>query len=354
MWKNSLKKNGPAKKHFLDTLHGKIIYSVLCVIVTIAGGALIAGDVMLSRLNHVSLSDPKSKVSYVDVASADSETFSIERNDAILGSSDVLNILLIGSDTRSNLSDGEYGNSDSMILFSVNKKTNKLKMVSFLRDLYVSIDGFKSKSRINAAFSIGGPELLINTIEKNFGVKIDKYACIDFEGFEKAIDYVGGVTVNLTHEEVKELTKNPGRYYLQVKGSPQKVTVGTNKLNGCTALAYARIRHIDSDFYRTQRQRNVITSLMSSLKNSNPFTLMNIANEVFPLIQTDLTNDQILQLGVVRGPALMAGEAEQLTIPATGAYTDYETPKNEKVLLPDLEKNREIVQDFLYGDDEED
>lgn len=347
------KKGSLVKEHFLDTLHGKIIFSILCILLTVAGGVLIAGDVMLSKMNHVSLSSSKSDVSYIDVASVaseSSEAFSIARNDAILGSSDVLNILLIGSDTRSNLSDGIYGNSDSMILLSVNKKTNRIKLVSFLRDLYVPIDGFKNKSRINAAFSVGGPELLISTIEKNFGVKIDKYACIDFAGFEKAIDCVGGVTVTLTEAEAKELTRNPG-YFSVAKGIPQKVVAGTNKLNGCTALAYARIRHIDSDFKRTQRQRNVITSLMSSLKQSNPLTLFNISNEVFPLIQTDLTNDQIIQLGVVRGPALMSGEAEQLTIPAAGAYEDYVTPKKEQVLLPDLKKNRKLVQSFLYDDE---
>lgn len=349
-YSQKIQKDGLVRKHFLDTLHGKIILSFLCVLLVAAGGVLIAGDVMLSKLNHVSLSSSESETSFVNVASESSETVNIERNDAILGSSDVMNILMIGSDTRDTKNDGKYGNSDSMILLSVNKKTNKLKMVSFLRDLYVPIKGFKEKSKINAAFCFGGPELLINTIENNFGIKIDKYVCIDFDDFEKAIDSVGGVTINLTQAEANELNNTPGRYYLGVKGSPQHVTAGENRLNGCTALGYARIRHIDNDFNRTRRQRNVITSLMSSLKNANPFTLMNVANTIFPLIKTDLSNDQILQLGVVRGPDLMRGNAEQLTIPAEGAYKEGQTPDKLDILIPDLKKSRKIVQDFLYED----
>ena len=343
-------KDSLVKKRFLDTLHGKIIFSILCVLLVAAGGVLIAGDALLSKMNHVALSSSKNKVAYVDVTSESSEAVNIQRNDAILGSSDVMNILLIGSDTRNTDTDGKYGNSDSMILLSVNKKTDKLKMISFLRDLYVPIKGFKKESRINASFLTGGPDLLIDTIETNFGIKIDQYVCIDFDGFEKAIDSVGGVNINLTKAEADELTINSGVYYCQVKGTPQHVTAGMNKLNGCTALGYARIRHIDNDFNRTQRQRNVINSFMSSMKNANPFTLMNVANTVFPLIKTDLTNDQILQLAVVRGPALMRGNAEQLTIPAEGAYHPWKTPEQEQVLVPDLKKSRKIVQDFLYND----
>lgn len=339
--RNNIRRPHSIKKKFLDTLHGKIIFSSLCVLMTLAGAVLITGETLLSRINRVPLSS-------IGTASHSPSTSGGEKqDDSLLGNSDVFNLLLIGNDTRG----GEkYGNSDTMLLLSINKKTNQLKMVSFLRDLYVPIEGFKEKNRINASFESGGPSLLIDTIQKNFGVKIDNYACIDFKGFEKAIDAVGGVTIDLKADEAKEINNNPGVYVVDQR--IPKLYAGTQKLNGVEALAYARIRHIDSDFSRTQRQRNVLSSLMSSMKNSNPLTLLGMANDVFHDINTDLTNPQIDQLMLFQAPAAMKGDLKQFTVPADGAFKDaryYRDGVPMDVLDPDIPQNRKLVQEFLYG-----
>lgn len=342
MRNNTRRPHSIAKKKFLDTLHGKIIFSSLCVLMTLAGAALITGETLLSRINHVALSS-------IGTGNPSPDSDGQKEDDSLLGNSDVFNLLLVGNDTRG----GEkYGNSDTMLLLSINKKTNQLKMVSFLRDLYVPIEGFKERNRINASFEVGGPSLLKDTIERNFGVRIDKYACIDFKGFEKAIDTVGGVTVTLTKDEAQELNGDPETYFSGIGEKPEKVSVGTQKLDGVQALAYSRIRHLDNDFHRTQRQRNVIAALMSSMKNSNPLTLLGMANEVCPMIQTDLTTPEIEQLMLFKAPAVMKGNLQQFTVPADGAFKNgvhFQDDVRMEVLEPDIPKNRKLVQNFLYG-----
>ncbi len=345
MRNNKNRPHSMAKKRFLDTLHGKIIFASLCVVLTLAGSVLIAGEVLLSKINRVPVTSiaPQS-------ASQGATSSGPVQDDSLLWKSDVLNILLIGNDTRGG---EEYGNSDTMLMLSINKNTNQMKVVSFLRDLYVPIEGFSDNNRINASFESGGPSLLIDTIQKNFKVRIDKYACIDFKGFEKAIDSVGGVTITLTQSEADEINGDPMTYFTEIGEKPQKVSVGTQKLNGAQALAYSRIRHIDSDFKRTQRQRNVLSSLMSSMKNSNPLTLLSLADSIFQdNMKTDLTNGEIEQLVLFRAPAIMKGNLEQFTVPAAGAYSDKPVVRNGRpwsVLTPDIPKNRELLKNFLYG-----
>ena len=345
MRNNKNRSHSIAKKRFLDTLHGKIIFASLCVVLTLAGSVLIAGEVLLSKINRVPVTSiaPQS-------ASQGATSSGPVQDDSLLWKSDVLNILLIGNDTRG----GEkYGNSDTMLMLSSNKNTNQMKVVSFLRDLYVPIEGVSGRNRINASFESGGPSLLIDTIQKNFKVRIDKYACIDFKGFEKAIDSVGGVTITLTKSEADEINGDPVTYFTSIGEKAQRVSVGTQKLNGAKALAYARIRHIDNDFNRTQRQRNVLSSLMSSMKNSNPFTLLSLADSIFQdNMKTDLNNGEIEQLVLFRASAIMKGNLEQFTVPADGAWTRLQTERNGwpmDVIDPDFPKNRELLKNFLYG-----
>jgi LCP family protein required for cell wall assembly len=331
---------------FLDSRHGKVIYSLLCVVLILVGSVLTTGGYFLSKIGYTPLSDfqlassipPEEKDAGTDgIADPDAMRFA---SGEIKSDPNVKNILLIGTDTRG----GEkYGRSDSMMLVSINSKTNQVKLVSFLRDLYVKINGMQD-TRINSAYAYGGPKLLIETIEDNFRVKIDNYVTIDFQSFSDAVDILGGVTITLTKAEANELNNNPSYF---VTGKVQKVAAGVNHLSGSAALSYARIRHIDSDFGRTGRQRKVISAILSSLKHSNPAQLLNLANSVLPLVTTDLDNAQIVTL-TSQASAILSNDTQQRAIPVEGAYTS-EKIRGMSVLVPDIEKNKAALWKFLYN-----
>ena len=161
-----------------------------------------------------------------------------------------VHFLLVGRDAHG---PGENGRSDSMILCSVDTGAKRVTLISFLRDIYLRIPGHGS-NRLNAAYSWGGAELLKQTLQENFGVTADVTLEIDFEGFQNVIDQLGGVDIDLTDEEADHLNNGHG----------WSLHAGVNHLDGQQALAYSRIRYLDSDFYRTERQRNVLTALLTT------------------------------------------------------------------------------------------
>ena len=344
-------KNNTRFKSFLLTRHGGIIFVTLCILLILTGSVLVGAESLLSRIGYQAKDDFQLASSFpADEIGPQSQESSLVSEDyssmqfgtgSVLSDPNIQNILLIGSDTRG----GEgYGNSDTMLLLSINSKTKQVKMVSFLRDLYVKINGMRD-NRINASYAYGGPKLLIDTIESNFKIKIDNYASINFQSFEKAIDIVGGVRMNLTKAEARELNSHPDIYF--INGRIQRVSTGMNTLNGAGALGYARIRHIDSDFGRTERQRKIVEAALSSLKHSNPVTLFNFANSIFPLVKTDLTNSQILSL-ISETSSVLSGQMQQTAIPVEGDYKPDEI-RGMDVLVPDIEKNKEVIWKLLYN-----
>lgn len=202
----------------------------------------------------------------------------------IVQSDGVENILLIGADRRSMR---ENGRSDSVILVSLNHDTGKIHLTSFMRAMYVCIPRSDGNvwGMLNAAYSWGGPNLLIDTIELNFRVRIDRYVIVDFTAFETAVDMVGGVELTLTEREasvIQTQTRKP-------------ISSGKQLLNGHQALIYAQTRNIDNDFKRTGRQRTVITALLNMVPNMDVNTLISMANEILPLVNTNLSNTEIMQ-----------------------------------------------------------
>ncbi|MDD6275517.1 MAG: LCP family protein [Clostridia bacterium] len=220
-------------------------------------------------------------------------------------SSSVYNILLIGADTD------EYGTSrsDTMMLVSLDKSTKTLKFTSFMRDMWVEIPDYK-KAKLNASFSHGGAQLLVDTLEYNFKIKIDNYLLVDFDMFEKLIDAMGGVTVEITEKEAEFINRT----------SHAKVKAGTNTLNGDYALIYCRIRKLDSDFMRTQRQRKVMTALFEKIKSQSIFKTAKAMTDIMPLVTTDLEDKDIIKLGLQSFSLLKYGN-DQLQIPVDGGYT---------------------------------
>ena len=195
----------------------------------------------------------------------------------------VENILLIGADRHGK---GENGRSDSMILVTLNYNTNKIHLTSFMRAMYVYIPRSTGGvwGMLNAAYSWGGPNLLVDTIELNFRVNIDHYVVVDFAAFEEAIDLLGGVTLTLSEEEALHVSANSGIV----------TSAGTQILNGAQTRGYCQIRKIDNDFKRTGRQRRVIDLLIKKAMESDINTLMSLADQIFPLVSTDIQDNSVI------------------------------------------------------------
>jgi len=185
----------------------------------------------------------------------DGNSAAIEEQDDLVNDSMVLNVLLIGSDS---MSVGDGGRSDSMILLSLDARHKKIKLTSLMRDIWVTIPGH-GQDRLNASYAFGGPQLTMETIAKNFGILVDRYAVVDFEGFLKIIDILGGVDLELTADECAYINK-----YSQDKHTLRGS--GVKHLTGLQALHYSRDRNsIGSDYDRTSRQRNLLKALVGQM-----------------------------------------------------------------------------------------
>lgn len=242
-------------------------------------------------------------------------------------------ILLIGQDREPG--QGRQ-RSDTMILCTFDVKNQCLTMTSFLRDMYVDIPGYQA-SKMNAAYAWGGMPLLKDTMAVNFGIEVDACVEVDFAGFKKVIDLVGGVDIQLTAIEADYL-RNGFRYHDLVEG--------WNHLNGEQALTYARIRKLDSDFGRTQRQRNVLNAVIKSCKDAKLSELMTLLNEMLPMLTTDMTDTEIIQYAVNLFPVVAGGDVRTLRIPADGMY-EYAWVGKQSVLLVDLEATRKLLHETL-------
>lgn len=250
----------------------------------------------------------------------------------------VVNIMLIGEDRRP----GEKRQrSDSMILCSFNTKTNKITMISFLRDTYIpSIPGYWA-DKLNAPYAYGGVNCLNQTLAAYFGVHVDATIVVQFDGFTSIIDMLGGVDIELTKKEVDHLKSNANIY-----GNSWNLKVGMNHLNGEQALAYSRIRKIDMDAMRARRQRKVLTALINAYKNKPAGEMLTIASEILQkgYIQTDMTSNEVLSYVSTLFPMLATASINSQQIPAEGTYESVNVGKVTSTKVCDFEVNRKILQ----------
>lgn len=193
----------------------------------------------------------------------------------------VVNILLVGYDYGS--PGLQWGRADSMIILSVNKAAKRVSLVSLSRAAYVSIPG-RGKARLNNAHAWGGPELLKQTIELNYKVKIDHYISVGFSGFTQIIDALGGIDIRMTSAEVNYLST-----LIRKNGADPSRGAGTYRLNGELALAYSRTRAIDTDRDRTGRQRKVLTQIAGKARSMSAGEALELLTEFYPLVLTDFT-----------------------------------------------------------------
>lgn len=264
----------------------------------------------------------------------------------------VINILLIGNDSRKN---GEDGRSDAMILLSVSTKTKKIYMTSLLRDMYVEIPGHDN-NRLNAAYSFGGAELLMKTVEKNLDIKVNRYMLVNFEAFANLVDAVGGVDLELSSAEIEWVNAYLNEYNLLTEkefGTDYMDTSaeGMVHLNGPQALAYTRNRYIGTDFGRTERQRKVLKEVIHGLPGAmvkNPDLLI---DGLMPNLTTNLTQWECYQLSL-SAPTMLTYDIEQGSIPLQGTYRDA-TIRQMAVLEVDFDANKEYLHELLFGSQED-
>lgn len=241
----------------------------------------------------------------------------------------MVNIMLVGQDYWGS---GSRSRSDSMILCSINKETHTLTMTSLQRDMYVQIPGYED-NRINAAFAFGGIELFEETLMKNFGIKVDGIVVVNFTSFVTLVDKLGGVKIALTPKEAD---------YLGLQ-------VGTQRLDGEQALAYSRIRKIDTDFHRTNRQRTVITSLLNQYKNISLTKMHSLLETCLKLVSTNMTEKEIVQYAVDLYPLLSDLTIVSDSIPSRDNYVSAYI-KGRYVLLPDFEEARAKLHAVMNGE----
>lgn len=273
-------------------------------------------------------------------------------DDEVLQEDNVTNILLIGTDERSKTF-STNARSDSMIIVSIDKDANTIKLVSLERGMGVPVLEGEYEGQydwLTHIFRYGGADLLMKTVEECFRIEIDNYVRVNFTTVTEVVDAIGGIDVEMTANEVWYLNTvyqgNPGF-------NPTQTTLseGMNHINGTTALGLARLREIDSDWQRVERQRRVITACVSALKGSSISDLNNLLDQVLPLIQTDLTMLEIADW-MLYSPNLLNASMDQMTIPKEGTYGGMTGMGGRGLFAVDFETNSQILREFLYGEDE--
>ena len=261
----------------------------------------------------------------------------------------VSNVLLIGTDSR-DLSQ-ERGRSDSMILASINKKTRELTLTSFLRDSYVYIDDEYGYGKLNAAYSYGGAGLLMDTIESNYGVRIDDYILISFAACANVIDAVGGVKLDLTDEEADAVNEILISEVNELMGDDRNDDLldcgGKQKLDGKQALSYSRIRYVgNADFERASRQRTVMTQVLKKAA-VNSVAMARIFVTALPELSTNLSVGKSYGY-TLRAPFLLIGyQLKTQQIPADDTFYGDDVD-GESVLRVDCDANRQVLKDTIY------
>ena len=256
-------------------------------------------------------------------------------------------LLLIGIDARP----GETtGRSDTMIIVTLDPDGNVIKLTSIMRDLYVEIPGRKN-NRINATYVFGGPELLMETIELNFGVHIDHYIAVNFSMLGKLIDSIGGLTLTVENEyymrRINAVIKQDNRV-LGIDRNDQLLTEpGEQLMTGKQDQAYARYRYgtADGDFGRTVRQREIITKIFEKLNQMTAIELMGLVVDNFDNVYTNLSVSDLASYAPVL-ISMKDAEIQEMRLPIDGGYQS-KTIAGMSVLVPNREKNMQALLEFL-------
>lgn len=329
--------------------------SGLCVVLALILTVMVAGTVyyesLLNKINRPGDTETLSgeeleQLLQEDIAEATGEAMEddeveIDGAEQIVTDEDTINIMLVGQDARP----GEKrARSDTMILCTIRKSDGSVTLTSFLRDTYVNIPGVR-KGKMNTAYAYGGMDLLADTVMENFGIKVDNTVEVSFTGFMDVINTVGGVEIDLSAAEATWLNKygNSG-----VSGSTNwKLKEGKNLLDGDQALAYARIRKLDNDFGRTERQRKVLIAVVEQVRNLNLAQLNGLVNQLVGLITTDMTNAQITGYVLELFPLLADLKVNTQRVPIDKSYYYSNIKGAGDCVVIDFEVNRAFLKETL-------
>lgn len=263
----------------------------------------------------------------------------------IFEDSNVFNILIIGTDERTE----EFNvnaRSDCMILLSIDRERNTVKLVSLERGIGAPIlDGvYKGQyDWLTHIFRYGGAELLRKTVEHCFKVDVDHYVRFNFTSVTSIIDAIGGIELELTELEAQGLNG----YVRTNAKAKHKMETGLNHFDGYDALQFARLRFIDSDWKRIERQRKVILATVDAVKDSSLLELNELANTVLPMVQTNLTKLEIAEL-VLYAPKFLTATFDQMTIPKEGTYGGMGVIYDKGAFAVDYEINNDLLHRFFY------
>ncbi|MGM9588973.1 MAG: LCP family protein [Faecousia sp.] len=280
----------------------------------------------------------------------------------VISDEKITNIMLIGQAARP----GEEALiADTMILCSINRETKTLTLTSLMRDLrlvwpeYTDVNGkvHTGNNRINMAYNMGyrwdnsftgGMKLLESIVEYNFGVEVDHSVEINFDVFQEVLEMIGGVYVSLSQEEIDYLQKN-----YPASNTGKTLEPGVNRLSPYLALGYARMRKVGhGDFERTERQREVIESLLWSIKDMNIFEINKMFTTLLPSIKTDMTNSEMLNYAFEFIPMLKDLKIQSQRIPFDDTYWSISVeiegqPVPDSQLQCNVEKNAQLLQESL-------
>ena len=324
------KKKKRRHKSLLGKIVRRIIHIILILFLLLFG---IYSCTSISLIRKVNKQPSKPRTRYADS----------------VGRGHVRSVLVIGTDGRTS---DEIGRSDSMILVSLNRKTNEIIMTSFMRDCYVDIPNH-GMDKLNAAYAFGGADLLMETLEYNFDVRIDDYVSVDFASFVSVVDAVGGIDIQVSDEEAEAINVILISEVNELMGDDRNADLlnggGMLHLNGKQALSYSRIRYVgNSDFERTQRQRRVMSLIIAKLKQFKPSMFKNLASDVIPDVTTNMSGPAMYLLSL-KFPLLLGYETKQIQIPAEGTYYGADVDVGN-VLQIDLDENRRVIDREVFAE----
>lgn len=300
----------------------KVVLWILGVVISILlvtiGGIYSYGNHLFNKIEKIEID--KSDVGIKDEVEEKLSAYS----------DSVINIALFGIDAE----DGGVGRADSIIIATIDTTHKKLKLISIMRDSYVAIEGH-GNDKINHAYAFGGPQLAIKTLNENFDLNIDDFVAVNFTTLPKIIDMLGGVTIDITSEEVSHI--------------PGIDTAGTYTLTGEQALAYSRIRYASGgDYVRTDRQRTVLSKVFEKVLSINFTQYPSLLSEILPMVQTNLDYSEILNLG---NEVLKMGVTtlEQERFPRDG-YCEGKMIDKIYYLTFDKENTVQQLHDYIFED----
>ena len=254
------------------------------------------------------------------------------------------NILIFGIDSRG--SNDIVCRADSIMVLTLDQRNDSIKLTSLMRDCAVNIEGKSSQDKLAHSYAYGGVGLLINTINDNFGLDISRFVMLDFNSASQIIDIVGGIDINIESDEVKYANQGILAHNDTLGTNvPYLTHEGYQTISGPQAVAWSRIRHLDSDFVRTGRQRTVATALMTKVTSMGTIDQLSVFEDMAGMFETNMQSDDLLRLGMT-GSGLV-GNMSEYRVPADGMF--YSQPDPWMMIL-DWEKQIPELHQFIWGE----